>query len=537
MATQSAVGSRGPGDGRGDGKLTVVQTVDPQPRNAGIVIVLYALLALIVVPIYPHFPSPNELTRWALVAAVVDHHSIEVSKTARLLGPSFEDLAVIDGREYSNKAPGAALVAAPGYLLARLFAGPPSAASLRPAVTAMRWFGATLPLLLMAFAFARGARERGGDPTIAVAAMLFATPLFAYGLLLFAHALTAAALFGAWLLLYLRDRGGFAAGLLIGVAVASEYPTLAPALVLVGGLMAQRAWGRLARVVAGGAPFALLLAGYQKLAFGSVFASPYTYEKLSQYRTLARTGIFGLQMPSLAILGRLLFDPSRGLFIFAPVIVAALVALPAARRALPRAAFVTLLVTPAALIAVYSGYPNWHGGWNVGPRYIVAAIPFLLFPLAFARGRRVTALLLGASAAAVVPITLTFPFPDRSFVMPWSTLALPLLRDGLIAPNLLHFVARPLAIAVPFAIVAAAIVFGTRRHALLAVLGALVMFSIGTLAPPPSLTQRLRSGYIEEVYFERPGAMHRSLGGLPLPPSAIARAHAESMLPPTSWPF
>ena len=539
MTMQSAVGSHesGAGDGRADATLTVTPTPDPRPPTAAIVIVLYALLALIVIPIYPHFPSPNEMTRWALVAAVVDDHSIEVSKTARLLGAAFEDLAIVDGREYSNKAPGAALVAAPGYLLARPFAGPPSAANLRTVVTAMRWFGATLPLLVMAFGFARGARERGGDPTLAVGAMLFATPLFAYGLLLFAHALTAAALFGAWLLLYLRDRGGFAAGLLIGVAVASEYPTLAPAIVLVGGLVAQRAWGRLARVVAGGAPFALLLAAYQKLAFGSVFASPYTYEKLSQYRTLAHTGIFGLQMPSIAILGRLLFDPSRGLLIFAPVILAALIALSAARKALPRAAFVTLLVTPAALIAVYSGYPNWHGGWNVGPRYIVAAIPFLLFPLAFARGRRVTALLLGASAATVVPITLTFPFPDRSFVTPWSTLALPLLRDGLVAPNLLHFVARPLAIAVPFTIVAAAIVIATRRNAPLAALGALVMFALGTLAPPPTLTQRLRSGYIEEVYFEQPGAMHRSVGGLPLPASAVARADAESTLPPTSWPF
>jgi hypothetical protein len=536
---ESGAGNResGVGDGHDESRSGVAPTPDSRLPTTAIVIALYALLALIVIPVFPHFPSPNELTRWALVAAVVDDHSIEVSQTAALLGPAFEDLAVIDGREYSNKAPGAALVAAPGYLLARPFAGPPSAASLRPAVTAMRWFGATLPLLLMAFAFARAARERGGDPTLAVAAMLFATPLFAYGLLLFAHALTAAALFGAWLLLYLRDRGGFAAGMLIGVAVASEYPTLAPALVLVGGLLAQRAWGRLARVIAGGAPFALLLAVYQKLAFGSVFAPPSMHEKFGQFRELARTGLFGLQVPDVGILARLLFDPARGLFIFAPVIVVALIALPAARKALPRAAFVTLLVTPAALIAIYSGYPNWHGGWNVGPRYITGAVPFLLFPLAFARGRRVTALLLGASAAAVVPITLTFPFPDRSFVMPWSTLALPLLRDGLVAPNLFHLVGRPLAIAVPFAIVAAGITIATKRHALLAALGALLMFGIGSLTPPPSLTQRLRSGYIEEVYFEQPGAMRRSVGGLPLPPSAIARAQAELALPPTSWPF
>jgi hypothetical protein len=539
METESVVGNRESGVGattNGDSSHQS-PTPDSRPPTSTTVIALYALLAIVVIPLFPHFPSPNELTRWALVAAVVEDHSIEVSRVARLLGPQFEDLAVIDGGQYSNKAPGAALVAAPGYLLARPFAGPPSASNLRAVVTAMRWFAATLPLLLMAFAFAGAARERGGDPTLAVTAMLFGSPLFAYGLLLFAHALTGAALFGAWLLLYLRDRGGIAAGLLIGVAVASEYPSLAPALVLVGGMVVQRAWGRLARVVAGGAPFALLLAFYQKLAFGSVFASPYTYEKVGQYRALAHTGVFGLQMPGIAILARLLFDPARGLLIFAPVIAVALVALPAARRALPRAAFVTMMLMPAALIAIYAGYPNWHGGWNVGPRYIVGAIPFLLFPLAFARDRIVTALLLGASAAAVVPVTLTFPFPDRSFIMPWSTLALPLLRHGLVAPNLLHLLARSLAVAVPFAIVATAIVVATKRNAIVAALGVLLMFGAGALAPAPTLTQRLRVGYIEEVYFEQPGAMRRAVGGLPLPQRAIVRARDESTLPPTSWPF
>ena len=42
-----------------------------------------------------------------------------------------EDVAEVDGRLYSNKAPGTALVALPGYLAARPFAGPPSADSLR----------------------------------------------------------------------------------------------------------------------------------------------------------------------------------------------------------------------------------------------------------------------------------------------------------------------------------------------------------------------------------------------------------------------
>src|SRR5947207_15693620 len=100
-------------------------------RSTFLVILLYAALALVVIPVFPHFLSPNELTRWALVVSVVENHTIEVSRAAAILGPRFEDLAVVDGRVYSNKAPGAALVAAPGYLMVRPFIGPPSRQNLR----------------------------------------------------------------------------------------------------------------------------------------------------------------------------------------------------------------------------------------------------------------------------------------------------------------------------------------------------------------------------------------------------------------------
>src|SRR5260221_706487 len=326
-----------------------------------VIIAIYALLALLVIPVFPHFSSPNEFPRWLLVASVTEGQTIEVSKFTPLLGPGFEDLAVVDGRLYSNKAPGLALAAAPGYLLARPFLGPPSRETLRPALTAMRWCAATLPLLLMALLFVRAARERGATSvTFAVFTLLFATPLFAYGLLLFSHGLVAAALFAAWVLLYLRDRGGLAAGALIGIAVMSEYPVAIAAAVLVCGLAVTTQWKRLGLVLCGGAPFAVALALYQKAAFGGPFAAAYRFEKVEEFRTLGARGIGGVGLPSPAVLAGLLFHPARGLLLFSPVLIACLAAIPLARRALPRSAFLTLLLTPAAIFLVYAGYPNWH---------------------------------------------------------------------------------------------------------------------------------------------------------------------------------
>jgi hypothetical protein len=503
-------------------------------------ILLYALIALIVIPIYPNFPSPNEFTRWLLVAAVVEDHTIEVSRQAPLLGPQFEDLAVAEGRVYSNKAPGIAVAAAPGYLAARPFLGPPSRESLRPMLTAMRWFGATLPLLAMAWLFARTALARGAPSTaFAVAALLFATPLFAYGLLLFSHALVGAALFAAWVLLYLHDRGGLGAGALIGIAVMSEYPVAIAAAVLVAGLAVTKQWKRLGLVLAGGAPFAIALALYQKAAFGGVLVAPYKFEKVTAYRELAQTGLFGINLLSPAVVAKVLFHPARGLLLFSPILLACLAAYPYAKRMLPRGAFLTLVLTPLAIFLVYGGYPNWHGGWTVGPRYVVSMLPFVVFPLAFAPLRAWSVALFGWSVTAVTLTTLTFPFVPLDFPLPWGSLALPLLKQGLIAPNVFHWIARPLAIGVPLLLVAAALFAATpRKLAAAAGLAGALLAGYAAMQATARLPQPyVERAYFEDVYFQRRGILDTIIQARIASPRLLQRRAAELPYGPVDWPF
>ena len=100
------------------------------PRHA-VPIILYAILAILVIPVFPHFVSPNEFSRWDLAVAIVDFHTIEVTRAVAATNTETEDLAEIDGRKYSNKAPGAALVGLPGYAVARWIVGPPSPHNMR----------------------------------------------------------------------------------------------------------------------------------------------------------------------------------------------------------------------------------------------------------------------------------------------------------------------------------------------------------------------------------------------------------------------
>lgn len=501
-------------------------------RRAAYVIAAYAVIAAVVIPVYPHFSSPNEFTRWALVSSLVERRTIEVSGALGLLGPRFEDLEVIHTRQYSNKAPGAALAALPGYVLARPVAGPPSRENLRLILTAMRLCGATLPLLVLAIVFAREAQKRGAESiAFALSTLLFATPLFAYGLLMFSHALVAACLFIAWALLYLRDDGGILAGALIGIAVLSEYPAAIPAAVLVLGVIRTK---RVLQVIVGGIPFAILLAVYQKAAFGSFFASPLGHEKLPEYRELSQTALFGIHFPSPAIAFDLLLHPARGLLIFSPILIACFFA----RPAIPRAAFVTLIVTPLALFLLYAGYPNWHGGWNVGPRYIVATLPFIVFPLAFARVRWWTVVLFSASVIAVMLTTLTFPFPTLDFTVPWGSLGMLLVTDGLVVPNLGHLIAHPVGVAVPFVAMLVAIAVAIpRRFAIAAVAGVAIALAVGHMASRNTPRPYVERVYFEDVYFGQRGRLDDAVLARVASPSLLTRREQELPYGPTDWPF
>ena len=511
---------------------------DSRTRLSAWIIAAYAVLAAIVIPVYPHFNSPNEFTRWATAAAIVEGHTFEVSRLAPLLGRDFEDLSVVDGKYYSNKAPGGALVGLPGYFIARQLVGPPSAESMRPTLTAMRLLAATIPAILLAVIFAAVARRLGAESVAcAVGTLLFATPLFAYGMLNFSHALTAMALFAAWALLFVRPSpgGDFAAGALIGLATVSEYPAAIAGAVLVAFAIRSR---NVVRIVAGGLPFAIALALYNRAIFGSYFALSSGFERDPAFRTLAQRGLFGIGVPDPIVALKLLFDPSKGLLIFSPVLIVALASIPRARAVLTPLQFRSLLATPVAIFLTYAGYPNWHGGWTVGARYLVPALAFLLLPLAFLgeRLKPLFAFLFGASVAAVALTSLVFPFIPPDIPVPWGTFAIPILRDGLIAPNLMHAVARPVAIAVPLLIVLAAMVLAAGRRAF-AVAGLVVAIAAGMLVPVSPVLAVVR-GFVEEVSFERDGAIARATPqGVAVNPSLVQRAANAKRQPPTSWPF
>lgn len=355
-----------------------------------VVILLYVFVALYLIPVFPHGASANEETRWATAASIVEHRSFEISWAEQFFGP-IVDTAKVDERLYSNKAPASAILAVPAYAAARVAVGAPDASNVRVSWTLMRWAIATLPLLVIAWL----AWRRGATPA-ALFVLLFATPLFLYGLLLFSHVLVGAAVYGAFRLLYRAEnrslRTELLAGALAGLAVSSEFVAFVPIAIFGVGVLLEPQRPLAERIrsaawfVVGGVPFALGLALYNNALFGSPFALSYAHEAFEQWAEVAKQGFFGISWPTPANLYLLLLSPARGLYLMAPILVAPTIMLWRSTRragifAPERHARRVRLAAVVVAILVMAGHGAAHGGWAAGPRYIVFVIPLLLDPI------------------------------------------------------------------------------------------------------------------------------------------------------------
>lgn len=509
----------------------------------------YLLLGLLVVPVYPHFVSPNEFSRWATTASIVETGSPEVSWLLPLLGSGLEDLAQVGDRVYSNKAPAGAVLAIPAYVAGRMVLGEPSVENLRASLYLCRILFATIPALLTAGVFGTIAvvtRARPQPFALGLLGLLFGTPLFAYGLLFFSHAFSAFCLLAIWSLLYLPGLSEWRwspliSGALGGLAVTSEYTTAVPLAVLVIGLMTSRRWADTLITMSGGLPFAILLSVYQKTLFGSYFAVSSGNERFAEFRELASSGLFGIGMPSFTNLVSILFDPSRGLLVFSPFLVIGLLSLPRVYRELPRPAFMTLVLAPLSLLLLISGYPNWHGGWTVGMRYLVPVIPLMVVPFLYSRPGWGSSALIGASVLATTATTLGFPFVPNDLPWPWLTLSADLFGRGLRAPVWSDLVVPSLFGSLLVVAVIVLVAFGTARRRPRHILS--VCLGVGAaIVIPIALTdglnpvQRLQNAYLRQTYFDQPAAMALEFPSTPLPPRLVERYKRERRLPPESWP-
>jgi hypothetical protein len=409
------------------------------PPEAPLPSVAAALAALLFLT-YGYFfaaPSWNENSRFALTRSLVERGRLDIDPYQHETG----DKALAGGHTYSDKAPGASLLAVPAYAAFHAFlrashGRPPSSiaaagpadpnerilvnASFRRGLYLCNLFTNALAGALLGALFFLGLCRRfavAARPALAATlALTVGTLVLPYSTMFYGHVLVAAFLFAAFFLVEPGAGAGrlAGAGALCGMAVLTELTT-APAALLLAGYAAWIARRRAGWFAAGAVPPLLALAGYQWAAFGSPFHSGYASVSRPEFAEGMAHGLMGIGLPRPRVLGALLVGRSRGLLYTAPVLLLAFVGLfrrladdlRARRAELPLAAAIVVFF----LIAT-AGYYMWYGGSAFGPRMVIPALPFLCLglPFAFRRPRPVVfAVLFAVSVANQLAATAVEP--------------------------------------------------------------------------------------------------------------------------------
>jgi hypothetical protein len=293
---------------------------------------------------------------------------------------------------YCDKAPGSSWLAAPAYAVVHLVWGGDENANphyLDAAAYVSTVWAVSLPsafavvflyLLLGALNLPRWGRA------MAALAYGLGTLAFPYSTLFYGHQLVAAlVLIPFAMLVHARRRAPEGlpprrrtlaiAGFLLGAAVAVEYQAvLAAAPIVIYAARFVRPWSRFGWLILAGAIPGLSLAAYHWVVFGGPLTFPYEFSNQDN----RNQGFFmGLGAPSGEALWNILFSSHRGLFYSAPWL---LLAVPGAVCLWLRRfrAEVLVCVSVVLLFAWLNGsLVDWRGGWALGARYLIPAIPFL----------------------------------------------------------------------------------------------------------------------------------------------------------------
>ncbi len=403
----------------------------------------------------------NPDTRIFLTASIVDRGQLNIDPYAQYTG----DKAAYNGHYYSDKAPGSSLLAVPAYLLVKLalYQGKTTYLSLlstsdenrndflaRYLITLLLVGlpSALLGGLLFRFLAYLGLGLRGR--LVLTLGYGLGTIAFAFSTVFFSHQMVALLLFATFYLLFrirqgtLSERHYLTAGLLAGYAVITEYPTaLIVGCLAIYAIYHARRLRPIVLLGLGSLPSLVILALYNTLCFGGPFNQGYAnLAGPEAFRVGQSQGLLGITAPHLDALLQTTFGPYRGLFLLSPFL---LLAFPGfvllfRQRAWRSEATLWLSIVIIYFLFVISYYA-WDGGYSLGPRHFIPALPFLIMPIAPVlqqRGwvRSVASILIGCSIAIVTLATAVFPLNDPRFDAPLTQRVLPLLLG--IQPNPEH---------------------------------------------------------------------------------------------------
>lgn len=428
-------------------------------RGSWLVLAWLALALGLAFPYFEATRNANERPRLLQGMALVDEGSWAIDgPAARGLEPGPDvSRSDADQRLYPNKPPATSLLAAAAYRIARALETDAQPLTLRTYTWWARLLAGVLPTWILCAWLLRRHAPAFGLPVAAAAVVLYAlgTPAASYAHLLYGHQLAAMLLaVGTGLLL---DAGATSSssdrtalpraalgGALAGSAVAVEYGAVFGGLPLAVLLLARARQPGGARVLGAGLAGALvpiaLLAAYHHAAFGSPWSTGYHHVTNADFAAKHGEGLLGLGLPRWEAFSTHVLSPDGGILWWCPPLVVALYGL--AQLALAAGPQRTEARVHLGLLLLYGlvvSSLSFEGGWRVGPRYLVVALPSLVLGWAHAieqlRTRPLGMLVLAAFSTYAVAVNALaanlWPHLDLTNVnQPVAEVLLPLWEHG-----------------------------------------------------------------------------------------------------------
>lgn len=411
----------------------------------------WSFVALVVF-CYVFFLEPantNSLSRYDMVSAlahgtaIIDYHA----------GNTI-DVSLYHGHYYSPRSIGLSLVAVP--VLAALHvieALRHDTTTLTIQIALLNMFTVVPVAIIAIIAFERfvlrlrPALARTSLPLVAAGSLGLGTLFFPFALAFFSHAFGGALAFLAFFLLYRARESlhpewhALGAGLLMGLAIISEYPTGVIMIILavyIFFVFPQRRIPMLIWFAIGMAPSALILGWYDWFAFGNPLHISYEYVAGTEF-VGQKDGLFGVTLPRLGAYWEILVWP-RGLLVESPFLIFVVLGfwrwLRSAARP-PAEALVCIAVTIAYSSVVASYFLPMAGENLPGPRLLVPMLPFTCLSLAWIVGhpsrllRSVYGVLLAFGTVATYLYVVLGVREYHTYVTyPIKELFLPVMRTG-----------------------------------------------------------------------------------------------------------
>jgi hypothetical protein len=370
------------------------------------ILLLTSLLLTYSLFLQPPDNNWNVVSRIAVPLSIVQDGTLSIDRFQELTG----DKAYFNGKFYSDKAPGMALLSVPlVYAIDRALRiiGQDKPVIIRGKIAHL-WLYVYASTILTSGLFTAAAaaalfltaRGLGATQVGALFGALsygIASPAFGWATAFFGHATAGASLLLAFAAVVALQRGspnprhplllGWSVGSLLGLAMVVEFTTV-PAAVVVAllalrvavGLDHVQRWRVLCSAFISGAVMLTLLGLYNYFAFGSLmhigYESQVNFPEMKQ-------GLVGIGVPKLHVLGKILFGRYRGLFIVSPILFLSFWSTVDTWRKglLSNEHFACIVAAVTSFLLINSGFVNWDAGWSTGPRYVTPMIALLCLPL------------------------------------------------------------------------------------------------------------------------------------------------------------